>query len=59
MRPVAIYTRASTDHQTTENQEIELRAVAGRMGWEIVNVYRDEGISGAKGRDMRPAFDAL
>jgi len=59
MRRVALYTRVSTDHQTTENQERELRAVAKRMGWEIVNVYRDEGISGAKGRDMRPAFDAL
>jgi DNA invertase Pin-like site-specific DNA recombinase len=29
------------------------------MGWTIVKVYRDEGISGAKGRDGRPAFDAL
>ena len=30
---VAIYTRVSTDHQTTENQERELRAVAdGRAG---------------------------
>ncbi len=59
MRQVAIYTRVSTDHQTTENQERELRAIATRMDWEIVNVYRDEGISGAKGRDERPAFDAL
>jgi DNA invertase Pin-like site-specific DNA recombinase len=59
MRQVAIYTRVSTDHQTTENQERELRAIAARMGWGIVNVYRDEGISGAKGRDERPAFDAL
>jgi len=29
------------------------------MGCEIVHVYRDEGISGAKGRNGRPAFDAL
>ena len=42
-----------------ENQERELRAVAERMGWRIVEVYRDEGISGAKGRKDRPAFDAL
>src|SRR5262249_11907220 len=27
--------------------------------WEIVKVYKDHGISGAKGRDKRPAFDAL
>jgi hypothetical protein len=25
----------------------------------IVKVYKDHGISGAKGRDKRPAFDAL
>src|SRR5712691_2515847 len=59
MRQVALYTRVSTDHQTTENQERELRAIAARMGWDIVNVYRDEGISGAKGRVERPAFDRL
>jgi len=27
------------------------------VGCEIVKVYRDHGISGAKGRDKRPAFD--
>jgi DNA invertase Pin-like site-specific DNA recombinase len=37
---------------------MELRAIAGRAGWHVVQVYRDEGISGAKGRDERPAFDA-
>src|SRR5262245_47055225 len=45
--------------QTTANQERELREIAGRMGCEIVKVYRDHGISGAKGRDKRPAFDKL
>jgi DNA invertase Pin-like site-specific DNA recombinase len=29
------------------------------MGCEIVKVYKDHGISGAKGRDKRPAFDKL
>src|ERR1700691_2567732 len=29
------------------------------MGHEVVEVYRDHGISGGKGRDKRPAFDAL
>jgi DNA invertase Pin-like site-specific DNA recombinase len=58
-KQVAIYTRVSTDHQTTENQERELCAVADRMGWEVVNVYMDHGISGAKSREERPAFDAL
>jgi DNA invertase Pin-like site-specific DNA recombinase len=59
MRQVVLYTRVSTDRQTTENQERELRSIAARAGWNVVNVYRDEGISGAKGRDERPAFDAL
>jgi DNA invertase Pin-like site-specific DNA recombinase len=58
-KQVAIYTRVSTDHQTTENQERELRAVADRMGWEVVRVYTDHGISGGKSREERPAFDAL
>src|SRR5262245_32715156 len=59
MRRVVLYIRVSTDHQTTANQELELRAISDRMGYEIVKVYRDQGISGAKGREQRPAFDAL
>lgn len=56
---VAIYTRVSTDTQTIENQLRELNAVAERMGWIIVERLADEGISGAKGRDKRPAYDRL
>ena len=59
MRRAAVYLRVSTLDQTTANQERELRAVAERMGCEIVRVYRDHGVSGAKGRDKRPQFDAL
>jgi len=59
MKRTALYVRVSTSGQTTENQERELRAVAGKAGWDIVQVYRDTGISGAKGRDQRPEFDAL
>lgn len=55
----AIYLRVSTDGQTTENQRLELVAVAERSGWDVVEVYEDAGISGAKGRDKRPAFDKL
>jgi DNA invertase Pin-like site-specific DNA recombinase len=55
----ALYVRTSTLDQTTENQERELWAVAGRLGHEVVEVYADNGISGAKGRDKRPAFDRL
>jgi len=55
----AIYARVSTDGQTTENQLRELRLVAERNGWQIVQEFVDQGISGAKGREQRPAFDAL
>ena len=59
MKRAAIYLRVSTLDQTTANQERELREIAGRVGYEIVKVYKDHGISGAKARDGRPAFDAL
>ena len=49
----------STLDQTTDNQERELRAVAERLGHEVVEVYADNGISGAKGREKRPAFNRL
>jgi DNA invertase Pin-like site-specific DNA recombinase len=55
----ALYLRVSTAEQTTDNQERELRTAAARMGHEIVQVYKDHGLSGAKGRDKRPAFDRL
>ena len=55
----AMYLRVSTAEQTTDNQERELRAAAERMGHEVVEFYRDHGISGSKGRDRRPAFDRL
>ena len=56
---VALYCRVSTDGQTVENQTRELEAVALRHGWEIIETFTDQGISGAKGRDSRPGFDAL
>ena len=55
----AIYLRVSTDHQTTDNQRLELEAMAERLGWNVVAILADEGISGAKGRDQRPAFNQL
>src|SRR6266851_5263721 len=59
MKRAALYLRVSTLDQTTVNQERELREVTSRIGCKIVKVYKDHGISGAKGRDKRPAFDAL
>ena len=59
MRRAVLYLRVSSIDQTTANQERELREIAARMGCDIGKVYNDLGISGAKGRDKRPAFDAL
>ena len=59
MKRAGIYLRVSQDSQTTENQFRILQEVAERSGWTIVEVFEDAGISGAKGRDKRPAFDAL
>jgi DNA invertase Pin-like site-specific DNA recombinase len=59
MRRAAPYLRVSTTEQTTDNQERELREVATRMGHEVVEVYSDNGISGSRSRDGRPAFDRL
>ena len=58
-KKAVIYTRVSTDKQTTANQLRELKQVIKRHGWELVKVYQDKGISGAKGRAERPQFDAL
>src|SRR6185436_14340676 len=55
----AIYVRVSTDKQTVENQLRELRQVAERRGWQVVEVYDDAGISGAKGRQDRPGLDRM
>ena len=55
----ALYVRVSTDHQTIKNQERELEAVAERHGWTVVAIFKDQGISGAKGRDERPGLDKL
>jgi DNA invertase Pin-like site-specific DNA recombinase len=59
MKQVAIYARVSTGEQTPDNQLQELRAVASRMGWRVAEEHVDHGISGAKGRDRRPAYDRL
>ena len=56
---VALYARCSTDSQTVENQLLELRRVADRMGWVVVAEISDQGVSGTKGRDQRPGFDRL
>ena len=57
---IGIYARVSTRNgQTVENQLRQLNEVADRMGWTIVAVWTDEGVSGSKGRDQRPGFDKM
>jgi DNA invertase Pin-like site-specific DNA recombinase len=53
MKCAVLYLRVSTLDQTAANQERELglRQVAERADWQIVHVYKDHDISGAKGRD--------
>lgn len=59
MKRAALYLRVSTREQSTAMQRAALEEVAARAGWQIVSVYEDAGISGAKGRDQRPEFDRL
>jgi len=57
----ALYVRVSTADrgQTVENQLQPLQEAAARLGWTIVAIHKDEGISGAKGREHRPGLDSL
>lgn len=56
---VAFYLRVSTDGQTTDNQRADLERVARVRRWKVVKVFDDSGVSGAKGREHRQAFDSL
>ena len=58
IRNVGIYLRVSTSDQTTRNQRRELKEVAERNGWNIVQFFEDAA-SGAKGREHRPGYDAM
>ena len=58
-RRAALYVRVSTDGQTVDNQRLELEQAAERAGWKIVGIYDDNGVSGAKSREYRVAFDRL
>ena len=60
MHRAAIYARVSTANgQTCENQILALQRVAERHGWEVVEIFEDQALSGAKGRDQRPALDRM
>ena len=53
----AIYARVSTNEQTTENQVMELEALAAQRGLTIIQIYEDKGYSGKT--DQRPAFQSM
>lgn len=59
MKKVCLYSRTSHSDSNPDNQINELKQVANRFGWTIVKEYCDKGISGVKGRDKRPEFDAM
>jgi len=52
-----IYLRVSTKSQDTSNQLQPLKEYAERMGYELVGVYEDHGISGVK--SSRPQLDQM
>jgi DNA invertase Pin-like site-specific DNA recombinase len=56
---VAIYTRVSTDHQTTANQDLLLNEEATHRRWSVVKTFNDAGISGKIHPSQRPAMAEL
>jgi DNA invertase Pin-like site-specific DNA recombinase len=54
---VALYARTSCGTQSPENQVEALKEVGQRLGWQIVEIFVDQGVSGVKGR--RPGLDRL
>jgi DNA invertase Pin-like site-specific DNA recombinase len=55
---VKFYARVSTlNNQDPEMQLAELRQYADRRGWQIVEEYIDQGVSGSK--ESRPALNRL
>ena len=57
MNRVAIYIRVSSVDQHPESQLLDLQLMASQRGFEVVEVYTDHGVSGA--RVKRPALDRL
>lgn len=59
MKRAVLYLRVSKQDQTIENQRAELERVANAKGWRIVGIFKDEGISGSFGREVRAQYDAM
>jgi site-specific DNA recombinase len=60
--PAAIYARISRDKEGAglgvERQEADCRALAERLGWEVVAVYVDNDMSASSGKP-RPQYQAM
>ncbi len=56
-KKTALYLRVSTDEQSCDMQERDLLRLAEQRQLEVVETYRDEGVSGSKA--SRPAFDRM
>jgi DNA invertase Pin-like site-specific DNA recombinase len=57
MIPVAILVRVSTDEQDNTRQIHDLEAVAKSNGWQVVEIVREDGVSGAS--KVRPKLEHL
>ena len=53
---VALYSRVSTEIQSADGQEAEMKEYAKNRGWEVTRIYRDK-MSGAT--SSRPELDEL
>ena len=59
MKRAVLYLRVSKQEQTIENQRIELERVAKAKGWKVIATFKDEGVSGAFGREVRAQYDSM
>ena len=59
MKRAVLYLRVSKNEQTIENQRIELERVAAVKGWKVIATFKDEGVSGAFGREVRAQYDSM
>lgn len=59
MKRAALYLRVSTGDQSTDSQKHALMKIAEKSEWSVVEIYEDKAVSGAVGRNTRPAFKAL
>jgi putative DNA-invertase from lambdoid prophage Rac len=59
MKRAAIYCRVSTDDQSCERQERDLRAFATRAGYEVIEVFKDTASGKRCDREGRTAILSL